>query len=297
MSTRWIAYLELSLAMTIVGSSVVVGKIITAHIPVFLASTLRLAIGLPLLVLLTHQAKFDLRKLKTRDYLALFLQALTGIFLFNVLLLYGLHYTTATNSGIITSLTPAVFGIISWLFLKERLSLSVWGGIILAVCGVLAINVLGATPHAEQGSAPLLGNLLVFVAVIGEVLFTIFRKLTAKRISPLENATLVTIFGLLIFLPLGLYEAASFDFRRISTDNLLALLYYGFGVTTVAYILWFSGVEKVPASTAAVFTGVLPVSTVILSVLFLGEQGTTAHLVGLACVLGGIGLIARSEAT
>jgi drug/metabolite transporter (DMT)-like permease len=79
--------------------------------------------------------------------------------------------------------------------------------------------------------------------------------------------------------------------------DLLILLYYGFGVTTVAYILWFSGVEKVPASTAAVFTGVLPVSTVMLSVLVLGEQSTTAHLVGLACVLGGIGLITRSKSS
>jgi drug/metabolite transporter (DMT)-like permease len=61
----------------------------------------------------------------------------------------------------------------------------------------------------------------------------------------------------------------------------------------LAYILWFSGVGKVPASTAAVFTGVMPISTVALSALILGEQITGAHLVGLACVLGGIGLITR----
>jgi drug/metabolite transporter (DMT)-like permease len=66
------------------------------------------------------------------------------------------------------------------------------------------------------------------------------------------------------------------------------------GVTALAYILWFSGVEKVPASTAAVFTGVLPISTVILSALLLGEQSTVAHLAGLACVLGGIGMITRA---
>jgi drug/metabolite transporter (DMT)-like permease len=293
MSTRLIAYLELSLAMIIVGSSVVVGKVITAHVPVFLASTLRLAIGLPILVLLTRQTRFDLRKLKARDYVALFLQALTGVFLFNVLLLYALDYTTAIDSGIITSMTPAVIGVISWLFLREHLSLNVCGGIILTVCGVLAINVFGTVTRADSGAAPLLGNLLVFGAVIGEALFTIFRKLTAERVPALASATLVTTFGLLIFLPLGVYEAIAFDFTRISTGDLLIFLYYGIGVTTMAYILWFSGVEKVPASTAAVFTGVLPVSTVILSVLILGEQSTTAHLVGLACVLGGIGLITR----
>lgn len=294
MSSRTLAYLELTLAMAIVGSSVIVGKIITAHIPIFLVSTMRLAIGLPILVLLTLQTGFDLRQLRASDYLILFLQALTGIVMFNVLLLYALDYTTATNSGIITSMTPAVIGVISWFFLRERLSLGVCSGIALTVCGVMAINIFSVLSTTEQESAPLLGNLLVFGAVIGEALFTIFRKLTAGRISSLANATLVTFFGLLIFLPLGIYEATSFDFTSISTGDFLMLLYYGFGVTTVAYILWFSGVEKVPASTAAVFTGVLPVSTVILAVLVLGEQSTIAHLVGLTCVLGGIGVIART---
>jgi drug/metabolite transporter (DMT)-like permease len=280
--------------MIIVGSSVVVGKVITAHIPVFLASTLRLAVGLPVLLLLTYRTNGHLGRLAKRDYLILFLQAFTGIFLFNVLLLYALHYTTATNSGIITSMTPAVIGIISWCFLRERLSRWMGGGIALTVCGVLAINVLGAFSQADQASAPILGNFLAFGAVIGEALFTIFRKMTAERISSLLSATWVTIFGLLIFIPMGLYEARSFDFSRISVGDLLALLYYGMGVTALAYILWFSGVEKVPASTAAVFTGVLPISTVILSALLLGEQSTVAHLAGLVCVLGGIGMITRA---
>lgn len=296
MSSRTLAYLELTLAMTIVGSSVIVGKIITAHIPVFLASTLRLAIGLPILGILTHRTGFNWRTLRAGDYLALFLQALTGIVMFNVLLLYALDYTSAANSGIITSMTPAVIGVISWLFLRERLSLTIGGGIALTVCGILAINVFSPADGGAAGSAPLLGNLLVFGAVIGEALFTIFRKLTARRISPLANAALVTVFGLLIFLPFGLYEAVSFDFSSLTSGDLVALLYYGFGVTTAAYILWFSGVEKVPASTAAVFTGVLPISTVILAVVILGEPSTIAHLVGLACVLGGIALIARAGA-
>jgi drug/metabolite transporter (DMT)-like permease len=290
-----IAYCELTLAMMIVGSSVVVGKVITAHFPVFMVSMLRLAVGLPVLLLLTRRTGGSVDPIRTRDYLALFLQALTGIVLFNVLLLYALHYTTATNSGIITSMTPAVIGVISWLCLHEHLSLRAGGGIALSVCGVLAINVFGAATHADHGSAPLLGNLLAFGAVVGEALFTIFRKLTAERISSLRSATLVTIFGLVIFTPVGLYQACSFDFARVSLQDLLLLLYYGLGVTTLAYLLWFSGVEKVPASTAAVFTGVLPVSTVILSAVFLGERSSPTHLVGLACVLGGIGLITRPE--
>ena len=67
----------------------------------------------------------------------------------------------------------------------------------------------------------------------------------------------------------------------------------------VAFLLWFEGVARVPASTAAVFTGVLPISAVALSYAVLGEPFLWSHLIGGACVVLGIVLIARrgSEAT
>ena len=292
MSRNVIAYAELTAAMAIVGSSVVVGKLITAHLPVFLASTLRLALALPILIFLTQHAGHNLRKLNRADLIVLFFQALTGVFLFNALLLYALHHTTAAESGIITSSTPAIIALISWLFLRERLSMSAVGGILLTVCGVLAINLISARLDTRQ-PVSVWGMLLVFGAVIGEALFTIFRKMSAERVTSLPGATFVTGFGLLLFLPMGVYEALSFDFTRVSLTDLGTLVYYSLSVTVLAYILWFRGVEKVPASTAAVFTGVMPISTVALSALILGEQITSAHLVGLACVLGGIGLITR----
>ncbi len=45
MNTKCKAYVEMTLAMAIVGSSVVVGKVITAGFPVFLALGLRFGIS------------------------------------------------------------------------------------------------------------------------------------------------------------------------------------------------------------------------------------------------------------
>ena len=42
-------------------------------------------------------------------------------------------------------------------------------------------------------------------------------------------------------------------------------------MTALGYLLWFGGLAKVPASTAGVVTGVLPVSAVLRSNLILGE--------------------------
>ena len=288
------AYVELSLAMGIVGSSVVVGKMIAASFPVFLAGALRFAVAALILLpwLYAREGRLVAR-ITRKDWGILFLQAFCGVFLFSVFLLYGLRLTSAAEGGIITSTTPAALGVISAIWLKERADRRTWLGIAFTVCGIMFVNVFGASPHAARGSLPLAGNLLIFGAVIGEALFSIFGKMLSKGVSPLANATWMGVFGLLLFLPLGAREAAQFDFTAVTAAQWLAIVYLGVVVTVMAFWLWFVGLAKVQANTAAVFTGVIPLSALACSALLLHERLSWAHVAGCACVLGGIALIAR----
>ena len=293
------AYCELTLAMLIVGSSVVVGKFITTSFPVFLASGLRFAIASVILVPLLLIRERSFSSISRKDWLILFLQAFTGIFLFSVLLLYGLRFTSAAEGGIITSTTPAVLGIISFLFLKEQLTLRKILGILLTVSGVLLVNVFGTSLSLNQelGTISFTGNVLIFGAVIAEALFTIFRKVLSKNVSSLATATWVSVLGCGMFFPFSLYEIREFDFSAVTFPAWVAIGYYGVVVTVIAFILWFQGVSKVPTSTAAAFTGVMPASAVGLSYLILQEPFSWGHLIGGACVLFGIGCITRTPAT
>jgi drug/metabolite transporter (DMT)-like permease len=152
------------------------------------------------------------------------------------------------------------------VFLKEKPGARVWAGIALAVARIAALNVLGST-NVARDPAPLLGNLLVFGAVVSEVLFTIFGKAASQRVSPLATATSASVVSVALFLPLGLYQAASFDFSSAGLAGWASVLHYGVFVTALGYLLWFGDLSKVPANTAGVFTGVLPVSAVLLSYL------------------------------
>ena len=289
------AYFDLSAAMTIVGSSVVVGKMITAHFPVFLAGMLRFAIASAILLPLLYIRERSLRRgILRKDWRILFLQAFCGVFLFTVFLLFGLRLTSAAEGGIITSASPAVLGLISVIWLKERATRSIYAGIILTVCGILMVNVLGSAARIERGVMPLAGNLLIFGAVVGEALFSVFGKMLSKTISPLCIATWMSLFGLLLFLPFGLYEAARFDFSALMLADWAAISYSGVIVTVVAFLFWFSGLAQVEASRAAVFTGVMPLSALTLSALLLREPISYAHLLGCLFVLLGIGLITRT---
>lgn len=280
------AYFELSLAMFIVGSSVVVGKLLVDNIPVFLISGLRFAISsLILFPILIKYEGLTFLTINKKDWLILGLQSFTGVFLFNILLLNGLKYTNAIESGIILGTTPAIIALISLLFLKEKMSLYKWLGILLSVIGIIIINVFGSNVTLGDKSFSFWGNLLILGAVVCEALFTIFRKVSSNKVTPLLTATAVSIIGLILFLPFSIYDALNFDFSTITILDWLYILYFGLFVTVIAFLLWFQGVSKVSASTAGVFSSVMPVSAVILSSIILKEEITIINLLGITCIL------------
>ncbi|RJS58915.1 DMT family transporter [Bacillus sp. PK3_68] len=292
MNDHLIPSLKIMLAMIIVGSSVVAGKLMVQSFPVFLASELRFLIATIIMVPLLIKME-GIPTISKSDFFILFLQALSGVFLFNILMLYGLKLTTAMEGGIITSTIPAVTGGLAALFLKEKLTKNVSIGILLAVLGTSIINGFTSFSSIERGSSPLLGNLLIFGAVIGEALFIIFGKFVAQRVSPLAISTIVSLFGAVLFLPFSLYESSQFKFKEVSMAEWGLVFYFGVVVTVIAFILMYRGVSKVPASTVGVLTGVLPISSVILSVLFLGEKLSFIHLIGSGFILTAILLIAK----
>jgi drug/metabolite transporter (DMT)-like permease len=278
--------------MAIVGSSVVVGKLVVAKVPIFLIGGLRFGLASLILVPLVLIRERGLPALSRSDGGVLLAQAFTGIFAFNVLLLYGLTFTTAAESGIVTSTTPAVAAALAVLLLREPWTSRRAAGIIMAVLGLLALNLEGMTEMGGRGR-PLLGNLLVLGAVVGEGLFVVCSRVLAQRLSPLTVAAGISVLGFLMFMPFALWEARRFDLALLSGRDWIAIAYYGVVVTVIAFLLWARGVARVPASTAAVFTGVLPISAVTLSYLVLGEPIRPSHLMGAACVVAGIVLVAR----
>jgi drug/metabolite transporter (DMT)-like permease len=281
------AYFSLTLAMAIVGSSIVIGKLMVQSIPVFLASGIRFGLASIILIILLYVFEKGIPQLQRKDIFVLFLQSFFGVFLFSICLLYGVQYTTASESGIITSITPMVIGVLAIVLLKEKLSKNVIVGIAFAVCGIMAINLFSGD-EAARGTIPWLGNLLVMLAVIGESLFTILGKLLSKRLSPLAISTFVTLFGFFIFLPFAIYEAINFNFYSPTLLDWSYVIYYSVIVTVLGFYLWYYGVSRVSGSISGVFTSVLPVTTLILSYIVIKEVFIWAHLIGILLVIAGI---------
>ena len=214
MNNKWAAFLDLTLAMIIVGSSVVFGKIIVKSFPVFLASGLRFALASLIMIPMVLKMENGLPPFGKRDWLILAVMAFCGQFMFTVFLLWGLKLTSAIEAGLITSTTPAAMTAVSFVILRERLTVRQIVGVLLAVLGVLAVNGL-LTPAASPDPNHLWGNLLVCGAVFGEAFFLLLRKAVKSDVSSLTTAGTLSFLGLIMFLPLGIYQSLDFDFSSV----------------------------------------------------------------------------------
>jgi drug/metabolite transporter (DMT)-like permease len=282
------AYGDLFMAMAIVGSSVVCGKIITNAFPVFLASGMRFAIATALMLPMVLIKEKGLPRFSRQQWGVLVIMAFCGQFIFTCLLLYGLRFTGGMDAGVITAITPAAMAVMSLLLLRERLNAWQLLGILLAIGGVLVVNDTFGLAATEGSNLRWLGNALVCMAVLGEAVFLLLRKKLSAQVSNLTVAGTLCFLGLLMFLPFALWQAAEFDFGAAEVIDWLAIVYFGVVFTVAAYIFWFRGVSRVSGNTAGVFTAVMPVSAVTLSCLLLGEPLTLSYVLGGVMVLAAI---------
>ena len=286
------AYLSLAAAMGIAGSSVVTAKVLACRFPVFLAGGCSLGAASIALLPAAWRGRGNLR-LRRRDVAVIALQALTGIFLFRVLLMYGLRRASAVEAGLMTSSLPAVTALIAFAARLEKPTPAKAAGILLSAAGLAVTQIPGASPAAGGGNIPAI--ILVFAAVICEAVFTVLQKKIPPAVPPLASTALVCIWGCGWFLPLAACEAFHFAGPAGPAD-VLFLAYYGLVVTALAFFLFYQGARRVPASTAGAFKGLMPLSGLILSHFVLGEAILLRHAASLALVLAGIAVMERAGA-
>ena len=274
--------------MLLVGSNVGIGKSIVTFIPVPLFALLRFVIALAVLGPLLRRSK--MQHVKRGEWINLFLQALFGTFGFTLLMLGGVHRTSAVAAGVITSTIPAVVALFSWLFLRERPDARALASIVLAIAGIAVINLAHVGGSADTGASSFIGNLMVLGAVCCESLYVILSRRLTQTLAPLDICAYTHLFGLLLMLPVGLPAALSFDFTSVPAGIWWLALWYGLSASVFSFCLWMMGIRHVPGSIAGVFTAVLPVAAAVYGIAFLGERPTPAHGIALACVVAGIGL-------
>lgn len=282
MSDSFKGQLLCSLAMVLVGSTVVVSKIIGQDIEPFLATVLRHALALPIFFVLMHWTGQRLPRVNRRDAVLLAVQAAAGSVGYSVLLIQGVSLSSAADAGIVAGTLPATAALFSAVLLGERPGARLVLSIGLATLGVMAVAAAPDTsPHA---STRLHGIALVLAAIACEAVFILANKRLSQPVPALAMSTLMSAGGLLLS-GLPAWWAWRTAPSGLAPHALAGVVYYALGPTVVGFLLWYAGSARTSGVRASLSTVWLPVSALLLSVVFLGESIYVWQWLGLGCVV------------
>ena len=200
---------------------------------------------------------------------------------------YGLRLTTVTNAALLNAASPVSLAILSFVFLKERLSQRAVAGIVLSVIGVSVIVTRGSwevVTHSQYN----LGDLILLGTQVSWGVYTIYGRQLMLRVSPLAATTYAYLAGAFwLILGCWLLERQQWNFAETTWASWIAIAYQTV-LGTFAHFWFYDAVSTIGPSRAGIFLNLVPVMAIGIAYLFLNETITLAHLIGGAIVLSGI---------
>lgn len=291
--------LYLICAFSLAGTSVISARFVTGKLGTFTITAVSLFFALVFLVpLCGKQLVRYIPPMSFHNLLFMLFQAVCGIFLFRMFLLSGLNYTSAGEAGILTGATPAITALLAIVVLREPVSHGKLAGILCTVGGILIIQGV-LTPGNGLSLEHIGGNMLVLCAAACESAFNTLSRISAVKVaadmtepsSPISQTAIVSTIALILCLIPASFEQPLKELSRIGLIEWMALLWYGIFVTALAFICWYSGIKRCGAFTAAAFSGMMPFTSMLLSVVVLGESADCQQWLGGLLVIAGMILI------
>lgn len=212
---------------------------------------------------------------------------LCGICMYYLLENIALTYTMASNVGVIISVAPFFTAILTHLFLKdeEKLHANFFIGFAVAMVGIFLISFNGAKLELNP-----VGDLLALLAAFIWACYSVLtRKISSYGYPTVLTTRRVFAYGLLFMLPCLFLFNVSWDLTRFADPvYLLNIIYLGLGASALCFVTWNFAVRALGAVKTSIYIYMVPVITVVTSILILHEQITTMAVAGTALTLAGL---------
>lgn len=295
LSSRQAALGALVLANVFWAGTYAIGKIALQEVPPIELNVIRFFLA----SLLLAPVLIRYRKQIPRDRRTLFLLAQLALlgFVVNKALEYiGLALSTASDVALLIATESIFTGLLSWLFLRERVTRAGIASLAIGLLGVYLIVERGLIPNLGNGnSTRILGDLLVVLSLLLEAGYTVRGKVTLTALPPLLFIALTITGSLFFWAPAGILAVAHNGIPHLSVGGWLSALYLAAITTVLSYWLWFRGLSVVDASIAAPLLFIQPLLGAALAILILHDEITVATVIGAACIVASLLLVMRSS--
>jgi drug/metabolite transporter (DMT)-like permease len=256
--------------------------------PIEIAS-LRFFITAPLLFAITLFWKGPgIFKIDRKDLLPLIGMAITGVTLQYVIQVTAQNYTSAINASLLINTSTFFILFLGALFLTEKLTPARVMGAFIGFGGV-ALLVSGGALDFSLGQ---IGDIMILVCAFLWAIYTIIGKKLSGKYHPLTVLNYVFILGTIGFLPFYFLTPHA-DLTNMPLQVVGAIVFLAVFCSIIAYLVYNIALDRMEASQVAIFIYFVPLSTIILAWLILGESLSFASGIGGLLVLAGMWIAER----
>lgn len=235
-----------------------------------------------LYLLLTRQ-RLTLRRHDMGRMLAVGLCGYAG---YGLLLNLGQATVPAGTTSLLLNISPVFAFILGYFILVERTTWLGYLGMIVAVGGVVVITVGGGSSTGFNGNA-----LLIVAAALLLSIFLIVQQPLFARVAPVETVFWGCLIGGVAALPTARFDV---DPSRFTASVWLALTVLILVSTVFGYCLWNVTLSRSSVAEGGSLLLIVPIFSLLLGWLLLGEVPTLAALVGGGAALVGVVMLSRA---
>ncbi|MGO4472093.1 DMT family transporter [Arthrobacter sp. M-10] len=238
------------------------------------------------LVLLIRRQRLTLRG---GDIPRMLVAGLLGYAGFGLLLNLGQTTVPAGTASLLLNISPVFAFVLGHLMLRERTSGLGYCGMLLAVGGVVAITLGDSAAVGFNGDA-----LYIVAAALLLSAFLIVQQPLLARVPPLEVVFWGSLIGGVATVPTARFAATPSEF---TWNAWLALAVLVVICTVVGYGFWNVSLSRTSVAEGGSLLYVVPVLSLLLGWILLGEVPGVASLLGGAAALAGVILLSRATAS
>lgn len=196
----------------------------------------------------------------------------------------ALVFIPVGEASVIWAMQPFGMIVLAWLLLREPTPTATILLCIVGVAGVIVIVTSGAQGTAENR---LLGSIFASGTALSAAAYTVWMRQVRESVDPfsalivVQASTLaVAICAWAIAASTGLVSGAAPGWWDAFAAMVTGAIYYG-----LAYLLFLFGLHQMEAGKAGMFLNLVPVFTILLALVVLGERLSSMQWIGSAVVV------------
>jgi len=229
--------------------------------------------------MLIGKKKISWASIKNNIYILLLSSITLGgnwIFLFQ-----AYKYTTVSNAALSYYFAPVIVLILSPLVLKEILSTKKLICIVIAIFGMLLVVASGGL-----GTARLEDFIGIGYGLLAAVFYASLMLLNKfiKNMGDLEITLIQLGTASLLLIPY-VFITEGFGILDVSVSSIPFIIILGIVHTGIGFLLFFSGMQKLNGQSIAALSYVDPITSLLISTVFLHEKMTIVQMIGGALLL------------